>query len=334
MNMKKIDKETKKGIIIWFYVLSVPILVGIWFHMIFHCFALFNTYDSVCYRINDVKLNVFYSLAVIWLSAPIIINYFKRSLYFGITFVGLLLLGVILLSSAIYSKRLNDVSPHLFNDGMFLCDDYTEVYKKNKNKYSGIYECTENNEVFYLEIPNNTWEYLAYEPKDLVNRYYFGYTYDSTIDKYFHDFPYFYSYEGDNKGLRIALTAESEDDLIDKYATKLYFLIKKLTKDFDNDKKLFLTIYYNDSLDGINSTYDKFFLNAGIKYKNQSIFTKRQQYEVRHLKRAMNTFFSDNNFPVNARKALNNRHISVVIENPKTIGMVSFKNELKKSFVK
>ena len=285
MDLNKIDKKKKKRITICFYVISILVLVVLWFQIALNCFSLFST-DYVCEEINRVKLTVFYF----------------------------------------------DISRSLFYQGI-VCD-YTEVYKKNNNKYSGIYEC-DDQYVFYREIPNNTWEYFAYKPDDLVNDYNFGYTSVSTIDNYFHGFPYFYSHWEDKDGLRIALTAESEDDLISTYTTKLYLLIHELTMEFDDDDNFYLTIYYNDSFDGINNTYDKFFLNAGIKYKNQSIFTKRKQYAPRHLKSVIKSLFSDSKFPDEAKEALyNNRHISVVIENPKRISRESLKSKLKNSFVK
>ena len=331
MDLNKIDKKKKKRITICFYVISIPVLVVLWFQIALNCFSLFST-DYVCEEINRVKLTVFYFLAIIWLLAPVIINKYKSSLCFGITIVGLLSLAAILFSYTIYNKRLDDISRSLFYQGI-VCD-YTEVYKKNNNKYSGIYEC-DDQYVFYREIPNNTWEYFAYKPDDLVNDYNFGYISVSTIDNYFHGFPYFYSHWGDKDGLRIALTAESEDDLISTYTAKLYLLIHELTMEFDDDDNFYLTIYYNDSFDGINNTYDKFFLNAGIKYKNQSIFTKRKQYAPRHLKSVINSLFSDSKFPDEAKEALyNNRHISVVIENPKRISRESLKSKLKNSFVK
>ena len=332
--MKKIDKETKKGIIIWFYVLSVPILVAIWFDLIFQCFSIYST-DYICEIKNRVKENIFYLLAVIWLFLPVIIKFFKRSVRFGITIVSFILVGFIMLIYASYYRSSNDVDLYIFTSEVrsSCINHFSEViYKDKNNKNSGIYSC--DNFVFFKETSGGICNYSDFETPCLKYQYAFGYTYDSTIEKEFSGFPYFYYSQGGNeKDLRIALTAESEDDLVESYNMRLYKLIQELSK-YNNSIKIHLSIYYNNSFEDIYDTYDKLFLNADINSKKQLLFGKKY-FGTKKVKKMIKTISLDSNYPDNARKALiDNRHISVVIEKPQDISIERLETILKKSFVK
>ena len=90
--------------------------------------------------------------------------------------------------------------------------------------------------------------------------YEIGYTYHEDIEKLFPNSIYFYRESRIStipSELKIAVTANSEKELIEIYSKKFYKLVKNLNTTYQED--LQLIIYFNSTLSDLNTTYDKLF---------------------------------------------------------------------------
>lgn len=100
-----------------------------------------------------------------------------------------------------------------------------------------------------------------------------------------------------------------------------------------------IVIYYNDSLKGINTTYDKLFLmgvynkynvstsnGMGIGYNNYAFYDGDPHNLLSEI------FKDKQNYPENAEKALKNRKINIIITKGKEMTYEDFKENFKNSF--
>ena len=147
---------------------------------------------------------------------------------------------------------------------------YDKVYTYEDFKDQGIYQCKDNSNVYYVR---DLKEYRIGEIYELGN------TKEEIVEKMFPNSIYFYKESKVTSmpnELRIALEANSEEDLINKYSEKLYGFIKNLNIDYKEDIQLI--IFFNDSLSGVNSTYDKLFLMKGLKNQQSVMATQTGEY--------------------------------------------------------
>lgn len=213
---------------------------------------------------------------------------------------------------------------------------YDIVYTNNSFDSQGIYQCKDDNYVYYVhDLKETCGFYICGELYEL------GYTYHESIEEIFPNSIYFYRESRVStiaNELKIAVVANSEEELINNYAEKFYELIKNLNKDYKEDIQLM--IYFNSSLSGINTTYDKLFLMAGFNTNNvtqafgmgtghgEYTFYGGDPYDL------LSAIFADkNNYPTDARSALkNNRNINLTITDGKTITFEEFVERFRNSF--
>ena len=257
-----------------------------------------------------------------------------------IIIVPLLLVVVLYFFQGNNSLNTNDVSeqkPRLDDMVSSVCHNaYETVYTNSNLKNRGIYQCLNDQYVYYI---HDTDSMCGYYPCGRI--YEFGYTYYESVEKFFPKSIYFYRESrvvGIDDELKIALVANSEEELIDLYSEKMYEFVKDLNKTSKRDIQLM--IYYNDSLSGIESTYDKLFLMVQYQANNitQSdgmgtmhgdyIFYDGNPYEL------LSAIFEDkDSYPTNARNALKfHRHLSMEIYDGQTITYEDFLNRLQNSF--
>ena len=214
--------------------------------------------------------------------------------------------------------------------------DFDTIYTNKKIPNQGIYQCKNNNYVYYLHDTKKECGY--YKCGEI---YELGYTYHENVEEVFPNAIYFYRESRDtsvSSELKIAVEASSEDELIDKYAPKFYGFIKNINKNYNKEIQLF--IFFNETLDGINTTYNKLFLMIGYNTNNvtqsHGMGTQYGEYALYDGDPydLLNTIFSDKKkYEGNGRNAIkNNRNIIVKINDGKTITYEKFLEQLKNSF--
>lgn len=260
----------------------------------------------------------------------------KKKNIITFTIIGIIIISLFIVEKAIginylwYSinnkNELDDMVTSICNG------NYDIVYKDKDFKDQGIYQCKNNSYVYYVHTLMNNKSGEMYE---------LGYTNSEIVEKMFPSSIYFYRESRVTSipsELKIALEANSEEDLINKYSEKLYGFIKNLNVDYRTDIQLM--IYFNDSFSDINSTYDKLFLMADYNTNNVTqaygmgtqygkyILNDGDPYEL------LNTIFSDRKkYPTNALNAIkNNRNIKIKIVDGKTVTYDDFVERLKNSF--
>lgn len=214
---------------------------------------------------------------------------------------------------------------------------YDTVYTNDMFDNQGIYQCKDTNYVYYInDLKEKESDYYVYG-----ELYELGYTYHEEIEEIFPNSIYLYRksfiIEVPSE-LKIAVVANSEDELIDNYAEKFYEFIKSLNTDYQKDIELL--IFFNNSLSGIDTTYDKLFLTSRFKLNNVTENTVINGKNVKYIFRLgdpfdlLNIIFIDkNNYPSSARDALkNNRHINLTIRNGRTITFEEFVEVFRNSF--
>ena len=104
--------------------------------------------------------------------------------------------------------------------------DYNEVYTNKKFSNQGIYECKNNNYVYYVnDLKKMCGLYICGDLYEL------GYVYHKDIEEVFPNSIYYYRESRVttlSSELKIAVVANSEDELLDEYAEKFYQLIKNM----------------------------------------------------------------------------------------------------------
>lgn len=205
---------------------------------------------------------------------------------------------------------------------------YDKVYTYEDFKDQGIYQCKDNSNVYYVR---DLKEYRIGEIYELGN------TKEEIVEKMFPNSIYFYKESKVTSmpnELRIALEANSEEDLINKYSEKLYGFIKNLNIDYKEDIQLI--IFFNDSLSGVNSTYDKLFLMKGLKNQQSVMATQTGEYIFNDGDPyiLLSTIFMDkNSYPTKIYNSIKkNRNINIKITDGKTITYDDFVERLRNSF--
>ena len=218
-------------------------------------------------------------------------------------------------------------------------EDYSTIYSNDKYKVNGIFESNKDHLVYYIR--NNKTDDGFYKQAGL---YEFGYVYNEKVEKHFLNGIYFYResrWRGIENELKIAFEANSDDDLLNKYGHKLY----EFAKSIDNKEGLFLMVFYSDSLSGIETTYDKLFLNIGYNtnnisqaagYGTGSIASDKFIYRDYDPEEILSSIFIEpKSYPTNARNAIKfHNHIRHTFKNLDTITEEEFINTLKRSFEK
>lgn len=214
--------------------------------------------------------------------------------------------------------------------------NYDVVYTNDNFDNQGIYQCEENSYVYYIhDLKEMCGLYTCGELYEL------GYVYNEDIEKIFPNSIYLYRESRVStiaNELKIAVVANSEEELINDYAQKFYQFVKNLNQTYKKD--LQLIIYFNSSLSGIDTTYDKLFLMANFNTNNvtqsygmgsaygEYVFYDGDPYDL-----LSTIFVNKDNYPTNARNALkNNRSINLTITDGKTITFEEFVERLKNSF--
>ena len=205
---------------------------------------------------------------------------------------------------------------------------YDKVYTYEDFKDQGIYQCKDNSNVYYVR---DLKQYRIGEIYELGN------TKEDIVEKMFPNSIYFYKESKVTSmpnELRIALEANSEEDLINKYSEKLYGFIKNLNIDYKEDIQLI--IFFNDSLSGVNSTYDKLFLMKGLKNQQSVMATQTGEYIFNDGDPyiLLSTIFIDkNSYPAKIYNSIKkNRNINIKITDGKTITYDDFVERLRNSF--
>ncbi len=133
--------------------------------------------------------------------------------------------------------------------------EYDTIYTSSQLKKEGVFQC---NDSYYVKVFD---EKLRGRKEGEI--YEIGYTYHEEVEKLFPEGIYFYrksAIVGIANKLKIIVKTKDEEELINRYAPRFYQFIKKINEEYGTD--LFLDIYYNESLLGIESTYDSLFLMA------------------------------------------------------------------------
>lgn len=264
----------------------------------------------------------------------------KRKNIYAICLVVLITISIIAINEFLSTRETkNEIKERLPEIVKSICNNNYEIVYENKNlPYQGIYECKNNNYVYFIKHSEEKGENAQNKRAEM---YEIGYVYHEDIEKVFPGEAYFYRESRIStlsNELKIALVAENEDDLLDKYSEKLYQLIKNLNSEFKND--LLLIVYYNSNLVGIKTTYEKLFLMASFYSNNVSqyyglqrgygeyVFSDADPTEI-----LSSIFVSPSNYLTSARDALKkNRHIKVEIVDGKTITLDDFLYKLSYSF--
>lgn len=269
-------------------------------------------------------------------------RYKKRLKLIQIIIVGILLIVYFLimfydLFYDLYQERKKAKTNYLDDKVTNICDGPYDVVHKDVNfKKQGIYQCRNNQYVYYV---NDSQEYCNdYKCGGL---YEIGYTYYKDVDDFFPNSIYLYRKTGvveKPSELKIAFVANSEEELINNYSEKLYQFVKKINSNNKNDIQL--TVYFNNSLDGIKTAYDKLFLM--VDYNTYNVTQPYGMSMIRGDYRFLfddpydlisNIFNDKKNYPENARNALkNNRHINLTIDDGMDITFEEFVERVKSSF--
>ena len=243
----------------------------------------------------------------------------------------LTIIAIIIIALFGISKILEKINNKNELDKMVttICNgSYDKVYTYEDFKDQGIYQCKDNSNVYYVR---DLKEYRIGEIYELGN------TKEEIVEKMFPNSIYFYKESKVTSmpnELRIALEANSEEDLINKYSEKLYGFIKNLNIDYKEDIQLI--IFFNDSLSGVNSTYDKLFLMKGLKNQQSVMATQTGEYIFNDGDPyiLLSTIFMDkNSYPTKIYNSIKkNRNINIKITDGKTITYDDFVERLRNSF--
>lgn len=249
-----------------------------------------------------------------------------------VTSITIIISQVILLNN-----QKKEVEGQLSDMVTSICNsEYAVVYETEEYKYQGIYECKNSNYVYYV---NDTQSMCGLYK--CGNIYEIGYVYHEDIENVFPNALYFYRESRVttiSNELKIALVAENENELINKYSEQLYQLIKNMNSKYKEDLRL--NVYYNNTLSGVETTYDKLFLMAGFYSNNvtqsygmgtgygEYIFYDGDPMDL------LNSIFVDPaNYPANARNAIKfNRSINIEITDGQTITYEEFVTKINNSF--
>lgn len=235
-------------------------------------------------------------------------------------------------------------NPNLNNNGDQLEDminsicnnNYDTIYINDTLINQGIYQCKEDNYIYYVkESKEKCGFYFCGEIYEI------GYTYNSLIEEFFPGGIYIYRESGVvgiPSELKIAVIANSEEELVNNYAETFYNLLKKLCEEYKEDVQFI--IFFNSSLENINTTFDKLFLMVGYNTNNvtQAFGLGRKYGDYIFYdgdpEDLLNTIFSNrNNYPEDARETVKfNRNINMIITNGKNVTLEEFTELFKNSF--
>jgi len=229
----------------------------------------------------------------------------------------------------------DDNGERLANMALAVCNEYSVVYNPKEYPGQGIFECKQSNYLYYIKDYNEQSRLAGIY--DIGEIYQMGYVYHEEIEKIFPNGIYFYrqtGIDGAPSELKIAVEAENEKDLTEKYSEKFYQLIKLMNNQYKSD--LFITVYFNKTLAGIETTYDKLFLYANYSSYNITMENSFRKYtfQLGNPKNLLNNIFSNpNNYPNNARNAVKyNKHIKMEIKDGQTITFDDFVQGFNNSF--
>jgi len=238
------------------------------------------------------------------------------------------------ISTEINKQDKDDNGDRLASMALAVCGKYSVVYNLKEYPGQGIFECDQTNYLYYIKDYHEQSRLAGID--DIGEMYQIGYVYHEEIEKIFPNGIYIYRQTGISgmpSELKIAVEAENEKDLTEKYSEKFYQLIKLMNNQYKSD--LILTVYFNKTLAGIDKTYDKLFLYANYNPNNIIMENSFREYtfQLGNPKDLFNNIFSNpNNYPNNARNALKyNKHIGMVIQDGQTVTFDDFVQKFKLS---
>ena len=215
-------------------------------------------------------------------------------------------------------------------------NNYDTIYINDTLPNQGIYQCKEDNYVYYVkELNEKCGLYSCGEIYEI------GYTYNSLIEEFFPGGIYMYRESGVvgiPSELKIAVIANSEEELVNNYTETFYNLLKKLSEEYKENVQFI--IFFNSSLENINTTFDKLFLMVGYNTNNvtQAFGLGRKYGDYIFYdgdpEDLLNIIFSNRkNYSEDAREAVKfNRNINMIITNGKNITLEEFTELFKNSF--
>lgn len=215
-------------------------------------------------------------------------------------------------------------------------NNYDTIYINDTLPNQGIYQCKEDNYVYYVkESKEKCGFYFCGEIYEI------GYTYNSLIEEFFPGGIYMYRESGVvgiPSELKIAVIANSEEELVNNYTETFYNLLKKLSEEYKENVQFI--IFFNSSLENINTTFDKLFLMVGYNTNNvtQAFGLGRKYGDYIFYdgdpEDLLNIIFSNRkNYSEDAREAVKfNRNINMIITNGKNITLEEFTELFKNSF--
>ena len=210
------------------------------------------------------------------------------------------------------------------------------IYINDTLPNEGIYQCKEDNYVYYVkESKEKCGFYFCGEIYEI------GYTYNSLIEEFFPGGIYMYRESGVvgiPSELKIAVIANSEEELVNNYTETFYNLLKKLSEEYKENVQFI--IFFNSSLENINTTFDKLFLMVGYNTNNvtQAFGLGRKYGDYIFYdgdpEDLLNIIFSNRkNYSEDAREAVKfNRNINMIITKGKNITLEEFTELFKNSF--
>jgi len=209
---------------------------------------------------------------------------------------------------------------------------YDIVYAPAQFKNQGVFECKDNNYMYYVRDTNKKSGY--YTGGEM---YQIGQTYHELIEEFFPGGIYLYreSFISDVPNeLKIAFEVKDEDELLREYGPKLFLLFKKMNETYEEE--LLLNVYFNKTLEGIESSYDRLFLMAYSYPHNTDAANGYGKYtfDVGDPGDLFgNIFGNPDSYPTNARNAVKfNRNINAHVTDGRTITQNAFMQLMKNSF--
>lgn len=239
------------------------------------------------------------------------------------------------ISIEINKQDKDDNGERLASMALAVCNEYSVVYNPKEYPGQGIFECKQSNYLYYIKDYNEQNRLAGID--DIGEMYQIGYVYHEEIEKIFPNGIYIYRQTGISgmpSELKIAIEAENEEDLTEKYSEKFYQLIKLMNNQYKSD--LILTVYFNKTLAGIDKTYDKLFLYANYNPNNIIMENSFREYtfQLGNPKDLFNNIFSNpKNYPNDARNAIKyNKHIKMQIKDGQTVTFDDFVQRFNNSF--
>lgn len=209
--------------------------------------------------------------------------------------------------------------------------EYDVVYQSADD--TGLFECKENSEVFSVTDPHEGKSGYY----DTASASFLGATYDETVAKYFPDTIYIYrNYLNADiyTDLILLVEADSESEVIDKYADAIYKYIKDVNSEYTEEVRV--SIFYTDKLDTVKTTRDYILLSGAIglyDWLPHGNGLGEYYFKADEAAALMEIGENPNLYSSQTRDAIKfHRHISAEIDNGKTITLEQLRTTLQSSF--